>query len=232
MIKLIHKHSHNFLFKFLIVLSIAIVITYEISYDMPELYHNAGRHFTILYQFALSVISSTIFFYVQSYLPQKKKNHYSRYFLLQEYHYIITSIDFLFENLSELYLLEKKRTSQLSDDNLRKISLSLKNSDLIPAQFLFDKHMNVFECLQKCKESVDNSVDKIISNFYEVLDSSEIELLFKLSHNKMHNFIEKENMLFVISNLSGDPQSIKFDSLKEYQALYNFLKILSIRLFQ
>lgn len=217
----------NLLVSFSVAVSIGIVIAYQLSYDLPEWYHGAGRHFTVLYDISMAVIGSFIFYIILDYVPQEKKNRAVRFWVLNEYKKIIDSINFLFEDLSELYIRERKKAFSCTQDDIKCIVDNLRNSDIVSTQIMFQGNMNVIQAMERCKNIVNESVNVIISNFSEVLTTEEIEVLSKFAYGKMHRFLDGTNLLYGLADLVGDDDNDKFNAFIEYQSLLYRLVILT-----
>ena len=66
-------YKENLFIRLAVAISLVVVFLYQFSYDFPEWYSGAGRHFTILYDIAMAIIGSFIFYLVLDYIPQKRK---------------------------------------------------------------------------------------------------------------------------------------------------------------
>ena len=94
-------YKENLFIRLAVAISLVVVFLYQFSYDFPEWYSGAGRHFTILYDIAMAIIGSFIFYLVLDYIPQKRKTKAIRYWVLKEYQNIMESINLMYEDLSE-----------------------------------------------------------------------------------------------------------------------------------
>lgn len=206
--------------------SVLVVLVYVVSYGGSEWFPNAGLYFTILYQLSLAVISSFIFYLLQTYLPQEKKNQPLRKFIQIEYAEILQAVRFMFENLSERYIGERKSPELLTDSELKQIASSFKNGDELSVAVLFQGNITAGASMYNCIEEVTKRIDVIMNSFSEPLNADEVEVLFNLAHGKMRQFFNGTNMLYAFTGLSGDQDGEKFIAFKEYKELY--IKLLLI----
>ncbi len=217
----------NKLLNILILFAVLIILLYEFSYDMPELYHNADRHFYILYQIAMGIIGSFIFFIIQSYIPQKKKNKYLSKFFIQELDNIKKSMQNIFEELSIIYLGVKKENG-LTDENLRDISCSLNFRDPSLTCILPQSTSTIYEIIKYYIDKIELSVDNIIQNYSTILSEEEVKILFDISNSKFHSFLKNEGLLYTLTGLSYEGTEM-YKLLKEYNILYFCLYLLFIQ---
>lgn len=213
-------YKENLFIRLAVAISLVVVFLYQFSYDFPEWYSGAGRHFTILYDIAMAIIGSFIFYLVLDYIPQKRKTKAIRYWVLKEYQNIMESINLMYEDLSELYVGERKKAINCTAEDIKCIADNLRNSDIVSTQILYQGNMNVLQTMERCKDNVKKSTNTIISNFSAFLTTEEIEVLSKLAYGKMHCFLNGVNSLYVFSGLSGDKSGEKYNALCEYQNLF------------
>lgn len=225
-------YKSNLLVSIFVSVSVGIVIAYQLSYNLPEWYPGAGRHFTVLYNIAMAIIGSFAFYVILDYIPKERKNKAVRFWVLMEYSKMIESIDLLFEDLSELYVGERKKSIFCTQEDIKQIADKLKTSDKVSTQLLFKSNMTVFEALERCKNMVNEAVNTVISNFSEVLSAKEIEVLSKLAYGKMYNFLNGTNCLYTLTDLSGDTDKEKFYAFSEYRLLVCDLLHLSTQMIQ
>lgn len=214
---------------FLVGISSAVVIAYQLSYNLPEWYCGAGRHFTMLYNIAMAIIGSFIFFIFLNYIPQQQKNKAIRLWVFRKYVEIISSINLLFQNLSELYIGTQKNANECNDKDIETIACNLRNSDIVPASVMFKGSINVSEMMETCKNTVSTASDNIICNYSEFLTPLEIDLLSMLTYGKMHTFLNGINKLYAITDLKGDENEEKCKALIEYRdTLINLQKFMIV----
>lgn len=68
-------YVHNKFLSLLGILSLIVSVTYIISIDWPEWYRGAGALFEFVYNLCLAYLGSLIFYIIQVYIPELKRNN-------------------------------------------------------------------------------------------------------------------------------------------------------------
>ena len=214
--------------------AVVICFLYYLTWDCEELFHNAGVLFEMIYAISISYIVSLIFYFLQVYLPNHKKEDAQRNFLDYQVREIISLMDKPFKELlnesdEKVYELANITETEFNSIDIYK---NLKK----PANInRYHRQITVQEYIEECVNMIDNILKELLVQYVGIMDSTEYSLYMKIYQSEYHRFIRnnildppgsfrplKENTLHT-SYGGYTIVSWEFKMISEYQSLYSEL---------
>lgn len=209
--------------------SIGVIISYILTWNLPELFNGAGLWYNILFQLAIGYVINFMFYVTQVYLPNKKHETKIKELIAKRIDKLIRDMD------STLCYLAKKyanKTCSLADsgnvyteEELAQM-MNLRFSDTvdvekanIPRQ---DKHkyFTVREWLRTCIHNVEDDIDKLYKYYGADISIELMDALENILGSSYHS---------IMPTLLTVPNDVNFSSSKlpmfsEYYRLIQALR--------
>lgn len=207
-------------------IAILIIVIYVISMDLPELWNNAGIQFEILYQIALAIIASFIFYIMQIYIPERKKKKTIHPYITRLMDKIADAMDVIIKELSECYLNQEVSIANITDDQLQYIIDNYSPTDKTNIQITFElRNLTNYEMMELQFKQIDESIDKLISGYIGFMDDESEILIRDIANCQMKNLFSSDtNMMMCLFGTKGISGNAAFDTFKIFQKLYFQLK--------
>lgn len=188
LIKFIDK---NKTLSFIGAAAMVICSLYYFTWDCEEQFHNAGVLFEMIYTISISYIVSLMFYFVQVYLPNYKKEDAQRFFLNIQVNEIVSLMDKPFNKL-----LNKSDEIQYELANITEKKLMELNIDLNKPSGIIRNHreISVLEYMEECVLQIDGFIKDLSIQYGDIMDSTEYSLLQKIYLSDYHCFIRDHKL--------------------------------------
>lgn len=185
------------------ILAIAIIFLHEYSSNMIEWFKGGATIFNILNIIASSFLASSVFYYVQSYIPEKKKRKKS--------FDIIEGILLLILKRTELFIFWFTERIKINQDG----TIKLCKGNYFPKSEFYC-HINVKRDFEiKDLEITANSLFELLLSLFRTSILSNLELDFSANVNALLRFFENgssfRNILSGIGTPGFTSQNLKED---------------------
>lgn len=212
----------NITISVLVGISTLIVIGYIISMDLPELWHNAGNQFEVLYQVSLSIVASFLFYVMQVYIPERKKKKSINPYIIILVEKIADSMNTIIEELSICYLKNKVSISEITEEQLQVIINNYSANDETTIQVCFEiRNISNAEMMDLIFKEIETNIDKLTLRYIGFMDE-ELEILIRNIYNcKMQKlFSQSGNALMSLVNVKGISGNAALDTFKDFKHLH------------
>lgn len=205
------------------VMSLAYIVFYYLSYDIPEVWSNASVLADILFQLSLAVVSSLIFYVFQVYIPNYKRKKVMHPTVQKKIRRIIELMETPFEEIVKTYLKKSKCIEELSDTDIKYIAQKYCPSDDTSVQVAFEcRNLSNVECFQYCFKEIDNIIGELLFIYEPYLKDEQRDILVVIKESEFRKLFDNElTMLLDITGIQGN--AVK-DTFRNYINYYKFLK--------
>lgn len=194
------------------ILAIVIIFVYEYSSNMMEWFRGGAIIFDILNIIACSFIASSVFYYVQSYIPEKKKREKS--------FDIMESILLLILKRTELYIFWFTERIKINQDG----TIKLCPGDYFPKSEFFHKVKREFVIYDL--EITANRLFELLLSLFRTSVLINLEMDFTVNINTLLRLFENgssfRNTLVGIGNPGFTSQTLKKD-IEKLKRAHEFL---------
>ncbi len=208
-------YRENLFLSILSLFSLAFIIFYYLSYDAPEIFHNAHLLVDFIFQLSLAIISNLIFLIFQIYIPSCKRFDEIYPLALKKIQELCDTINKPFMEMSNNYLKKQKNLDELSDTD---IEIILKNYS--PSDTIALTKITYATYFQPYFKNIDSIITELLSVYEPYLYSETKDFLILCHENTFRKFFSDPSYIQV-SNIYGTCCSIEV--FKEYQSIYNYL---------
>lgn len=228
--KIIIFIKNNKTISMLTFLASIIILVYTISMDCNELWHNAGKQFEILYQLALSILASFLFYIMQVYIPERKKKQAVRPYIIRILKKITDDMDELFKQLSKCYLKREVSIAEITKEQLETIMKNYSARDESDIQVCGElRNLSNAEMIELVFNDIENYIDVLINKYIGFMDEeSEILIRDIMNCNLRQLFSTNGNRigyLFGVKGISGNAALYSFKKFKWlYQRLVEYIE--------
>ena len=129
------KNKEMLLLTIFMVLAAAIVISYKLTENLPELFTYADFLYNLASQLALAYMGSYVFYFVQVYLPERRKQKIVFKCVKMPLTKIIGDIEGVMTHLKNKTIGEDKSLRNLSKKDFEDICLKIDPNDIAPLVF-------------------------------------------------------------------------------------------------
>ena len=112
------------------VISVAVIVAYFLSIDLPEWFNGAGDWFNLLFQLAVGYIINFMFYVTQVYVPNNKRNAIVEACIAKRISLLIADMDKSLSHLVAIYI-ENHTGTEYTEDELQQILHKLRFSDKV-----------------------------------------------------------------------------------------------------
>lgn len=206
------------------IISIVIIISYEISLDWPELWKHADKHFEILSQLGLAIIASHIFGIIQIYIPNEKNRRRISPYIRKRIKKILNNMEEQFTQLTKIYLHEEINMSELNDDQILEIANKYRASDLSDIQEAYScRNINLNEMMNHYFEEIDNEIENLLMGYSTYLNDNYNNILREILNSEFRKLFYN-NPLFSLFDGTGIHGNAVLFTFKQHILNYNNLK--------
>lgn len=110
------------------VISVAVIVAYILSMDLPEWFNGAGDWFNLLFQFAVGYIINFMFYITQVYVPNNKRDKVVQSCITKRISLLIIDMEKSLSRLAEIYI-DNHIGKDYTEDELKQIFHKLRFSD-------------------------------------------------------------------------------------------------------
>ena len=111
-------------------ISVAVIVAYILSMDLPEWFNGAGDWFNLLFQLAVGHIINFMFYVTQVYVPNSKRNAIVETCITKRISLLIADMDKSLSHLAAIYT-ENHTGTEYTEDELKQILHKLRFSDKV-----------------------------------------------------------------------------------------------------
>ena len=185
----------------LLIFSIAVVIAYLLTLDVPELFNHAGDYFTVLNTLALSCIASFIFYVVQVYVPEQRRMKRINAIVKSYINRIVGEIDGLIDSIAVTVDIRKAgENRKYTEEELQKLLIlnSCAEIKVIKAQsYQIDKngkqqysHFILREWINVKTKEIDDIIDRVLKYYGSDLSPELVEKIEAVRKTSMMTYIK------------------------------------------
>lgn len=218
----IHKNKLITLF---FAISVAVIIAYILSMDLPEWFNGAGDWFNVLFQLAVGYIINFMFYVTQVYVPNKKRNDVVQACIAKR---ISRLADDMNKSLSELVAVytNKHTGTDYTEGELEQILHKLRFSDKTNvidvrktkgANF---EYFTVREWLAQCIFETERDIDNLFKYYAADISVELMETLEKIPRSTYHSVMQ---ILLAASN-DVEFSGVASDANNFFVEYYNLIK--------
>lgn len=180
------------------VISLVIVIIFETSSELPEWFNGGHKMFSIINMIASSFLASSIFYFIQAYLPSKKIKKMSLMIIKPILKKLLDELELLMYWFNELVIIDNSGETQLYSGNY------------FPNATNIERHFDVSKDLEL--NAIE--VNKLIMSLYKTKVLQNLELDFPL--NTLMRYFEEGSSYRNTLKVSGalGKENIFFCNLK------------------
>lgn len=204
--------STNKILFWLLIVSIFIFTSYNLTMDKPELFIGAEFIYNLCNQLSLAYMGSFIFYTVQVYIPEKKRRKRMKENL---YYYLYEILDLMGHiycdictSYSESYNL---LNIQITESQFEKLKKKFNLRDKVFYGFKFGE-ISYYEYISNVIEDVEKNIEKIHIAFGYDLDDEIKELLLDIINSSLHRGFCKIEINY--------PSDIYWPQITKYYGLY------------
>lgn len=171
--------------------SVATIMAYILSTDLPEWFDGAGLWFNLTFQLAVGYIINFMFYVTQVYAPNSKRNNIVQTCIKKRISILINDMDMSLSHLASIYIPNHTGT-EYTDDELKQILYKLKFSDNVNVinagktkgtNFV---HFTVREWLANCIFETERDIDNLFKYYAADIPVELMELLEKIPRSTYH----------------------------------------------
>ena len=212
-------YDDNKMLTSLSLIAIAFILFYYFSYDMPEMWKNAGVLVDILFQLSLAIIANLIFFIFQVYIPNFKNSIRIRPIISNKMMQISQNMNEPFLEITAKYLNKNINLDELSDDNIKIITEKYRPNDISPVQVAYEcRNLTFDQYFKMCLEKNNTIIQELLLTYEPYLNSKERDLLLLIKENNFNKIIN--NPLLSLFDTKGLHGNAVHDVFKHYQNIY------------
>ncbi len=193
--------KRNMLLSIIGFLAVAICFLYFITWDCEELFHNAGVIFSMIYTISISYVVSLIFYFIQVFLPNYKKQSAQIYFLKNSIEEILVLMNEPFKKLFNGAESNTYDLTNITEEVFKGIELNLDKPIGI---YRNHKEITIYEYMGECVIKTDDIIKNITVQFIDIMTAEELSLLQRIYRSAYH-FDTRDN----ISNPPGNTVPLK-----------------------
>lgn len=211
--------STNKILFWLLIVSIFIFTSYNLTMDEPELFPGAEFIYNLCSQLSLAYVGSFIFYIVQVYIPEKKRRKRMKENLYYYLYEILDLMGHIYCDICTSYSEPYNMLNiQITESQFEKLKKKFKLRDKVFCGFKFGE-ISYYEYISNIIEDVEKNIEKMHIAFGYDLDDEIKELLLDITNSSLHREFYKIEI-----DYSSDiywPQITKYYGL--YRRLYKYI---------
>ena len=196
-------------------ISVAVIVAYFLSIDLPEWFNGAGDWFNLLFQLAVGYIINFMFYVTQVYVPNNKRNAIVEACIAKRISLLIADMDKSLSHLVAIYI-ENHTGTEYTEDELQQILHKLRLSDKVDVidagktkgtDFVY---FTVRAWLANCIFETERDIDSLFKYYAADIPVELMEILEKIPRSTYHSVMRtllaaQDDVDF--SGAASDPKS-------------------------
>ena len=196
-------------------ISVAVIVAYILSMDLPEWFNGAGDWFNLLFQLAVGYIINFMFYVTQVYVPNSKRNTIVETCITKRISLLIADMDKSLSHLAAIYT-ENHTGTEYTEDELKQILHKLRFSDKVNVidarktkgtDFVY---FTVRDWLANCIFETERDIDNLFKYYAADIPVELMEMLEKIPRSTYHSVMRtllaaQDDVDF--SGAASDPKS-------------------------
>ncbi len=188
------------------IISVVVVISYNISYDWPELIEGIGRWYTLCYDLSIGVLINFIFYIFQVFLVARDREK-------KALKIIKPKVEWLYWAMSDIVLVVENYIKIYDDET---ISIPLETAYFVRKnkenkEGWIVKVELTKEGLEIYRSNINDSIDKIINN--PMYSNNNIELVEKIAILQANRLLN--HLIDYLKNPIEKRENLRFGKIRE-----------------
>lgn len=178
-------YNYNRILSLIAACSILISVLYIISYNLPEWDPGLGKLFEYIYNLCLAYLGSFIFYIVQVYIIEIRKNKKINSCIATPVWRIIHNAPFITKNLIVKIIGDTKDINQLTENDYKFIAKSIKLYDEAPMIFPDGSKANYLQYLFNFINIIEKLCEQVLK-YTPFLETELISLIDNINNSTFH----------------------------------------------